>query len=1163
MKKLRIIALALAVLCLLAPLTQAVSAAEFSPSSENEASLDFSSFDETSILARVSPSDLLSLLLERVYRDERVLSDAEKNYLDLYFGEYLIYDGMLSPSLVSIETSGQTITVMAKSYSYEAKNGRVVTYSPVRVTMGSTAKPLSYSLGKQCFVAEIDASEELPSLTVHYVGSIALPKETVNRLLTLAFDDASAAQWYEDQKTNYAAALAEYQNYLRALEQYDADCVTYNEYLAKVSLYEKAREAYQKNQDEWEAYRQKQALYEAYRNELDLYDQNLKKYNENYQKYLAQIDARDAYLINLNKIRSALVPMESLFLKPSNGKTGTLYQALQNNELVTMFEKYQNVLPKQPINGMRDEAERLNTLLGEYEEARKISEQKAFESYQKNYDEICRLFQSLYDRMSAIFAPPKGSDQSAMYTLMCAKLEAEYGIGTEESEYKKWRIQNVLAHLYLICRCLDDAKTSEATWNFYSNTGKACAYYFSDLLSQNLIISDTNTANPSNLRWMNEVSVSDPPQMPEKPIEVIPPLAPPTMEEPTPPPALERPIPPELMDVPIPPPEGDPSLMLRTKDLRSALQNKELYDRTEFTEEQDPILTLPEISIEKRVRGVSIYGARGCLLEENGSSELPVPSEDSETLPYSFVDGADTYTLEGWSTSEDGSAISAIYRRTTKTKVYLATFVVDGITVYETLVPAMHTAQFNGSVTKEHSDSTEYFFETWDPPLAPMSGDTKYHAVFREQPRKYSVSFSILDNPPITKEYAWGEIPTPPTVPLKDQYDISGSSLFEFCGWGTEQETLPPVTQNATYTAQYQLLATLDADETILFEQSTSQGYLLIASGNKISSISNLVEKTVSENCRLDILFSERNVTLSLDLMALQALHREGVAELLLDQNETYGTAIRFFRPDGTEIFLSEGELRLSLPHGFDADANVYLSSYDPSLSLSQATVPCTPTETEIKLIATAGIYYRPYERFTLSVSVGENGQAMTDESIYSEGDRVYFTVHPSAHYRISKIFFQNPITGETIPIKQKYAEMPAYNAVLCVEFAPIEYTIKFVYHGETKIEKLPFGAPLVFPEVPPTFEEDGLFYTFIGWSETASVVTGDATYTAGYYSVRIEDLVEDEGSAWSAVIWNILVPLAILALLILGILITVPIVIVKQVKKKKTKKKQKNNQNE
>ena len=252
MKKLRIIAFALAMLCLLAPLTQAVSAVELPASSEEMNSLDFSSYGNTTLHAHISPSDLLAMILQCIVGEERALSDAEKNYLDRYFDEYLIYDATLPPSLLSTETTERGITVKAQSYSYQAKNGATVTYFPVRVTMGSVAKPLSYSSAEHCFVAELEASSELSSLTVYYSGSVTLPKEMINRLLTMAFDDATSALLTEDEMLKYTAALAEYQNYLRAMEQYEADRLTYDAYLSSLELYEKAVEEYQKNQAEWE-----------------------------------------------------------------------------------------------------------------------------------------------------------------------------------------------------------------------------------------------------------------------------------------------------------------------------------------------------------------------------------------------------------------------------------------------------------------------------------------------------------------------------------------------------------------------------------------------------------------------------------------------------------------------------------------------------------------------------------------------------------------------------------------------------------------------------------------------------------------------------------------------------------------------------------------------
>lgn len=1157
MKKMRaILSFALAILCLLAPLTQIVSASEPKPLSEDTHRLDFSSDSTTAFHARLSPSDLLSLLLRQVLGDHREPSEAEKEYLDLYFEEYLIYNATLPPSLVSSERTEHGVRVLAKSYSYEAAGGEVLTYLPVRATIGNQATSLSYSSEKKCFVAEMSDTSDLSTLTVYYASSVTLPKELINRLVTMAFDDATKALSTETTMLEYTAALEEYQNYLRAMEEYEAECLTYNAYLASLELYQQALSEYEKNQADWESYKQKCSVYETYLNDLAVYQENKAKYDTAYAKYQKQLEARVAYLKNLDRIRISLSAMESLFVAPSDRKTGTLYRALQNAELVVMFEKYQSVLtknfgiPKQTITDLRTDSDRLNALLGEYDAQRKISEKAAFACYQKNYDEICFLFNSLYERMCAIFAPSNSLSGSAVYTLMCAKLDSEYG---EDASYKKWRIKNVLAHIYLICLCLDDTRTPDVTWTFYADDGEPHTYYYGNLLAQNLIISDTGSANPSALSWVNEVAEPTPPTMPTKPTEVPKPIPPSVMTEPTPPAEVAKPVEPTAVARPTPPSESDHSLVLRTGAICLALLSNELCDREELT--KDPTIPLPELRIEKRIDGVSVYGARGCLLDVSDPSSLPTPSEDSDTLPISFEDGYDTYTFVSWSVSADQSTVSAMYRRAPIT--HRATFVIDGAVVYETQVPVTHTPVFEGSVAKESAPDVDYFFETWDPPLSPIHADTVYVAKYRKQPRSYEITFSMLSQS-LTRQYAWNQLPSAPTVsPL---YYYSGASLFEFDGWDKE---ILPVTKNETYTAQYRelVLARLpDGSDGTLSVAPSSQGYVLVSSKARISSITALLEKTVSENCRLDLLFSENNVTLSLDTTALNALYHAGAVEIFLAQHPTHGTAIRFFRADGTELTVYDGELRLSLPHGFGAEANLFLSAYYPSLNRVQKNLSCTKNEHAVEFIATAGVYYLPYERFSLTMSVGTYGQAMTNESIYSEGESVYLTIHPDTNYQLASLYLKNPITGETVSVDSRGFTMPAWNAVLCVEFCPLEYTIEFVFHGQTITERHPFGATLVFPDIPTSFEEDGFFYTFIGWSPTSSLVTGNATYTANYYSVRVEDVADDgEGGAWNAVIWKILVPLAALALLILAILIATPIVIVKIVKKKKKQKALKN----
>ena len=1638
MKKLRIIAACLAVLCLLAPIMQTVSAAELLRSSGEIGSLDFSSFGNTSFLARISPSDLLTMLLEQVYHDDREVSEAEKNYLDRYFDEYLVYDSALPPSLISIESGEHGVTVMAKPYSYQSKNGETLMYLPVRVTMGNITKSLSYSSQKKSYVAELNNSTDLDSLTVYYSGSITLSKESINRLVTMAFDDASQAILGEQTMLEYTAALAEYQNYLRAMDQYRADCLNYEEYLSSLELYRQAMTEYEKNQAEWESYRQKYSVYESYLEELRIYNQTLEVYNREYNAYLTKVSEREAYLKNLDRIHTSLIAIESLFLAPSDQKTGTLYKALQNAELVAMFEKYQGVLTKnfgikkETITELRADADHLNELLGGYEEARKISEKEAFDFYKQNYEEICRLFNSLYQRMSDIFQPPAGFSASNVYTLMCAKLDTEYD--AEEASYKKWRIKNVLAHIYLICLCLDDARTPDATWNFYADDGKPHTYYFSNLLAQNVIISDTNSANPSALSWRNEVPEPTPPTMPTPPIEVVEPLQPQIMSEPTPPEVIEEPIEPEEKEAPTPPLESDHSLVLRAGEICLALQEGALFDRAEQTE--DPTITLPELSIEKKIRGVSIYGFNSRLLDANDPNSLPLPSTDSEELPITWDDGYDVYTFSGWSTARDGSSISAVYQRTAKT--YTATFKIDGVTVYEIQVPITQTPTFVGSTEKNSSETVNYFFETWNPPLSPMYEDTVYEATYREEPRTYLVTFKIR-NKVLTQRYSWQELPIEPTLSEQDLFYLSGTTLFEFVGW---DQSISPVTQDTVYTAQYRAVgapippndpcetnghtwanatctvsktctvcgtpegnalghaevaheaktptctekgwdayitcsrcdyttyaekaalghtpadavvennvdstcteagsydnvvycsvcgeeisrtpvavdalghdeiaheakaptcteigwdayvtcsrcdyttyvekaalghtsadavvennvdptcteagsydtvvycsvcnaeisrvtiivpatgcnhewieatctspktcskcggmdgvalghdeisheakaptctekgwdayvtcsrcdyttyvekaalnhdevaheakaptctekgwdayvtcsrcdyttyaetaalghteaivvgtsatctatgltngkkcsicdailvaqevipalghnevaheakaptcteigwenyvtcsrcdyttyvetaalghteatvagtaatctatgltdgkkcsvcnevlvaqevipatghhwadatcelaktctvcgttegaalghnwreATLEDPKTCMVcgktegdplspeepEESISfekipQGYLLSSSQNRIPLFWWYIQHTLNNanTNRLTVRFSRQNITLSLNAVAMQALQNSAVNEIFLDQHETLGTAIRFFKTDGTEILLDEGELRLTIPHSFDADARVFLSAYHPSINRTQKSVPYTRTATTIEATVSAGSYYRPYERFTVTLNVGTHGQAMTNENLYSEGERIHLTVNADAHYRISALFFKNPLTGETIKVDPSMILMPAWDAELCVEFAPIEYTITFIYHGQTKTETYLFGQTLTFPEIPTSFEEDGLFYTFIGWSETSSVVTGDATYTANYHSIPIDEVADDgEGGAWNAVIWNILVPIAIVALVILGILIAVPIIIVKRVKKKK-----------
>ncbi|MBO5939400.1 MAG: hypothetical protein J6Q82_07925 [Clostridia bacterium] len=1146
-----ILSFVLALLCLTAPITQVVSAAETSPA-VTETSLDYSSEDDYMLQAVLSPSDLLTLLLETIYKNESALSEAEKSYLDRYFSEYLVYDGLLPPSLLSTEKSDSSVTVTAQGYSYIAKNGQTVSYLPVRALLGAKELPLVASSDGQHFsvtVTDLPSDTDPTSVTVFYQGSITLPKETVNQLVTMAYRDAKNALATEETMLQYTVALEEYQAYLRAIEQYEADCLNYDFYLSSLALYENALAEYKQNQRDWEIYRQKNKLYEEYLAKLATYDKEKKLYDKAYAEYTAQDKKYKAYLQNLDAIRISLHPMESLFLTPSDGSTGTLYRALQNSELVVMFEKYQGVLsktfgiPKETITNLRTDADLLNDLLGEYNKARTISEEAAFIFYKENYDQICSLFNSLYQRMSDILKP-------AVYTLMCAKLELEYP--EDKGTYKKWRIKNVLAHIYLICLCLDDERTPDNTWSFYADDGEPHPYYFSDLLNQNLIISDSNAANPSDLSWIPEVTELTPPVAPTEPIAVQQPIPPATLAEPTKPAEVTKPTAPMPKEEPIPPTQSDHELVLRTGEICLAYLDGALSERQELSE--DPSIRLPEISVQKRIGAPSVFGARGVLLDVSDLSSLPTPSDNSALLPISFENEYATYTFDGWSEptghsllrTSDDTFVYAKYRR--KAKCFEATFIIDGTTVSQISVPVGTTPVFVGSTNKASTPSTDYVFTTWDPPLSPIYGNTEYVAQYREQVRNYTVTFA-MEGQSLSQQVAWQATPTAPITPASY---YSGGSLYEFDAW---DKPLTPTTDNITYTARYRELSLAQLPNTSIGSLSvapSATGYVLVSSEPRFS-LSALVAKAASEEKRLEIIFTDRGVSLTFDPSALQSLQQQGICELLLDQNPSYGTAIRCFRNDGTEISLGSGELRLNLEHGFATEKNIYLSAYYPALDRCQENIPCTSTSTTTQLLAATSVYYQPHRRFSLTLNVSEHGQAMASTTVYSAGEKILLTIRPDSNYRLSSLVFTDPVSGEQIATDPKNLTMPSFDAVLSVEFVPIEYQIEFQYHGQTIVQVQPFGSTVIFPEIPTSFEEDGFFYTFIGWSSTSSIVTGDMTYIANYYSIRAEEVADSgEGGAIESVVVDILLPISIIALFLLGVIITVPILIVKHVKKKK-----------
>ena len=1142
----------LAVILLALPIANAAEPIVSLLSDEVPPSLDFSA--PYSLRAMISPADLLSRLLRTAGMAE-ALSEEEWAYLNDYYPESLYYSNRLPDGLVTVVKQGEGQMVTAHPYSYVGANGAEVTYLPVRASgAGQTVLPARTSDGYTFLLADGEAD-----VTVYYAGSLTVEATTAESLLNFAFREAESARTSGQAFTAYTAALAEYRQYLRALEEYEAQYGAYERYLEAVRLYEQALAEYQKNLAERAEYEKKEQAYRAYLTAMETYRADREAYRLAYAEYETVAAEYLAYLENLSVLRTAMHAMESLFIKPEGVRC--LYEALQNEELVLMFERYRGILtdsfgvPSGDIDAIRAYSDELNGLLRQYAAEREKSEEAAFAFYRKNYEAISRLFTYLYGKMTAIMTP-------TIYNLMCGKIELEYG---EEASYKKWRIKNVLCHIYLICLCLDDTQTAAKTWDFFADDGDPHTYYFSDLLGQKVIITDTNAADPSALSWVAEVERVEPPVLPTEPTPVAIPVKPPVLTEPQKPAVQVEPQKPTAKDEPAVPEDIDHGLLLRTEGIQNALADGRLSERrlpdTVWTVE------LPEVAKAAVADGerafVRAFGADGALVGELAAGQsLSALPEAAQT----WQDDCFDYTFVGWSLSptemtvppqmpEESVCVYALY--TAEPRRFAVTFRSGGRTVEATFALGENPSFPEAIPTKPSDAEHDYVFSTWSPALRPVRSDCTYDALFLTEERQYTVTFALGDRT-ITRTYGYRDEPSCPILPASF---IKDGCLYEFTAWDKE---LVPVESDTVYTAQYRqtvLAALPEASEEALRLTDTPAGYSLETTSAALV-LSGLWERCAVENKRLTISFSEVGVSVSMDTEAIaDIVKKKGAVLFLLREDGAEGKGIGIAVADTAGRVLSPtGYLRMELPHGFDGDANIYARGTYAE-GFYNDSVPCESKDGKTAILIESGVSYKLMRRFSLTVVSEEGGSAYAERTLWNEGETVLLFFDPHAEHEVGTVTMTRTDTGEVITQEDPTKPvMPSCDATILVKFVPRLYTVTFVWHGKTESTQYRLGEAVTVPKIDASFEEAGYFYTFIGWSAPVIPVTADATYTAKYYSVRIEQVSDNgEGGAIGGIVRRFAPPIALFVIL-LGVAVAMPtvtLVVLRRKKKKNKRKKQ------
>ena len=1125
--------------------------------SDGTPSFDYSDADSLEH-TELRPSELLALL-----SPDAEVSEAEAKYLDTYSNCFFLINDCFSNDSVSISFENGTLSVSAAEYSYSAENGTEVRWIPRRASLGENGTDLSKN-SDGVYSGELSgvAVSDNAFVSVEYSCSLSIPASDANYILNYAYGKAAEAQELEE---SYADELGSY------LESYR----TYEEYLEQLEIYENELEAYENYLVLKKEYDDEYAAYQKYLNELEEYEADLaayNKYTEDYKQYLAdkaeyeRIYAENSgsmqdyisYYEQLNRIRSSMYAIENIYTTPSSGYN-SLFRALQNKELVSMFEKYKGELTSiyridpNTIDNLSKISDELNGLLLAYDTARSESEQAAFAFYSANYEEICYKFNYLYDSMSEIMT-------ATIFHHICTKIEMiDYKDDPEMAKYKQWRITNVLSQIYLVCKCLDDTESASGSWEFYDYEGNPRTYYFSDLLSPNVIISDSNAASPAGLSWPTNVPTFTLPPVPVEPQKAANPLKPDEVKMPAAPAVCQKPVKPDEAEAP-----GEAPVKLielvRAADIVSELENGTLTEREEF--ESDASITLSRtvtkaVSFEnKPVLTVYDYGASSVISYSEVSSfeDISLPTQ----APARDADRTRVYTFLGWSLSPNELIIPSesnvdltkdicIYAVYSSEERYYTVSWITADGVIDAYCSYGEIPSFDGSTERESTETTVYTFDGWFPYPDIVTEDIVYTAQYTESERKYEVIWKTKQKS-YTERYSFGDMPSAPDL---SSAFVEGLSLFEFEKW---DKTIESVNKNAEYTAIYAETVLVSGAENASLA-SSGTAYTVKVSDTSVN-IGGLLALAASESKKIEL---DMNGTIvSIDQAAVSSL-ASGDAEvvsLTLDVSDdaTGVCAIEITDANGSPVS-SDGDVRIKIPTSRVKSENfvVYRMIEDSVKRETQYKL----SDGYLTFSAASNSDFILQQLYKITFAEAKNGGVLSDTSALEAGGTVSAIFYPEIGYSLSEIEIYCKDTGELFKVSDlKTFKLPASDVVITAIFEKIRYTVEFVVNGEVvSSEKYEIGEMPTLPEITAEYEKDGYLYTFAGWSPTVSSVTGNATYTAKYncFSVNENYKSNDSYNASSAFIWQTAVPLIISFVLVVGASVFFIVVFIR--KRKKIKK--------
>ena len=161
-----------------------------------------------------------------------------------------------------------------------------------------------------------------------------------------------------------------------------------------------------------------------------------------------------------------------------------------------------------------------------------------------------------------------------------------------------------------------------------------------------------------------------------------------------------------------------------------------------------------------------------------------------------------SYDFTGWEPSPDVVTGNVTYdaQFSPSVRLYTVKWVNEDGTVLKTANYSYGaTPEYGNSVpTKASTDMYTFSFSGWTPAMSEVVGDTTYTAQFKEEVRKYTITWMNGDTALLAEQASYGDMPSwNGDAPTKD---ADAQFTYAFIGW---LPAISTVTSDITYTAQF------------------------------------------------------------------------------------------------------------------------------------------------------------------------------------------------------------------------------------------------------------------------------------------------------------------------------------------------------------------------